>query len=179
MSAADRRSRGQSRRRIRYVDAALQRWIIAVVALEAAAVVLSVAALHWRLNGLIEASLFRVHMAPGPSMAAVLMREGFLLVGVFVAANLVALVLATWVWGRRVGSILGRFTVLTAKSGRLDFSADPQAAPHHELLELAAAWRERERTRLAAVRAEVATLDAAVGPAAAGAALERLGGLLR
>jgi len=167
------------RRLIRYIDAPLQRWLWLVVWLEAAATVACVGFLYWRLNDLIEASLYRVHLGSAASIVPALIHDGFILLLLFLAGNIVALLAATMVWARHVHGIVSEFTSLVEKTHRLDFCADSSEPTRHEVLSLAIQWRAMERERLNAIRQAVAILDAGQSGASTNAeTLKRLRRLL-
>jgi hypothetical protein len=149
------------RRRVRYIDAPLQRWLWLVVVLEVVAAAACVGLLYWRLNGMIEASLYRVHLGSAASIVPALMHDGFMLLLLFIAGNIVALLLATLIWARYVHGIISEFTSLVEKTHQLDFGADSSAPARHEVLSLAIQWRAMERERLEAIRQAVAILSAA------------------
>jgi hypothetical protein len=149
------------RRKIHYVDKTVQKWLLlALVILEAGLVAAMVWLMHWRLSQVIEDNLYRVHLAKAASMLHQLMQEASLLLGIFLLANVVALLVADGIWRRYVNSLLRSFMTLVGKTGRLDFSADPEVSGRHRLLELAATQRARERLRLGAIREQMAGLDA-------------------
>ena len=167
------------RRRIRYIDAPLQRWLWLVLILEIIAAAACVAFLYWRLNGLIEASLYRIHLGAEPSIVPLLLNEGVMLLLLFVGVNIAALFVATYVWTRYVGSIVAEFSTLVEKTRRLDFSSDETSRVRHEVLSKALQWRSTERERLDAINAEVATIVSATSSASAKAeALSHLQRLL-
>jgi hypothetical protein len=146
-------------RRIRYIDRPLQRWLLLVVILEIAAAALAVGVLYWRLDAMIEARLYRIHLGPTEPMVPVLLHEGLTLLFYFLAANAVALFAATVIWGRHVGLIVREFDALVDKTVRLDFTPDAAASRQHEVLGLAARWRERERERLSGIAGEIDRLE--------------------
>jgi hypothetical protein len=88
------------------------------------------------------------------------MQETPLLLGIFLLANVIALLVADGIWRGTINSLLRGFMALIGKTGRLDFSADPAMSGRHRLLDLAGAQRARERRRLAATREQIAKLDA-------------------
>ncbi len=154
------------RRHIHYVDKSLQQWLLAaLVILEAGLVAAMVWLMHWRLSRIIEENLYRVHLAKAAPLLNQLMQEAPLLLGVFMLANVIALLLADGIWRAHVDSLLRSFMTLVGKTGRLDFSADPEMSGRHRLLDLAEAHRVRERNRLAAIREHMAKLDAELSAA--------------
>jgi hypothetical protein len=168
-----------ARRRARYVDAPVQRWLWFVVALEIMAVAASLGFLYWRLDDLMEANLYRAHLGPAPSIVPMLLEQGLKLLLLFIAANSVALWLATRVWARYVGGIVAEFVSLVEKTRQLDFSSDESVPLHHEVLSRAVQWRAKERERLVAIGRELSAIDAAQESTSASAeALHRLRRLL-
>lgn len=150
-------------RKIHYVDAALQKWLlVALVMLETGLVGASVWLLRRHLNAVIEDNLYRMHVAAAAPMMTQLMHEAFLVLGLFVIVNVIALLVAHGIWHRYVYSVLRDFMALVGKTARLDFSPDPDSDRRHEVLALAGTWRARERARLAAIREHLTRLDAGV-----------------
>jgi hypothetical protein len=148
---------------VHYVDRSVQRsLLIAMVALEVVLVAAAIGLAHWHLANSIDASMYRMHAAQaGPTLTR-LAGEGFTVLGVFAAVNLIALMLAAGWWSHHENLVVQDFSGLIAKTRELDFSADPEVLRRHEVLALAAAWRTRERSRFAAIREQVARLEAAV-----------------
>jgi hypothetical protein len=146
------------RRRIRYVDQALQKWLVVAVVLEVGAAAGTVGLLYWRLSALIDENLYRVHLGAASSIVPALLHDGSLLLLAFVGLNVLALLVATVVWGGYVGGILRNFVDVVGKTLRMDFSADTDRQGNHEVLELAAQWRTKERARLAAISEQMAQL---------------------
>ena len=166
------------RRRTRYIDAPLQRWLWLVVALEVVVAAACVGLLYCRLNGVIEANLYRIHFSSVPSIVPVLLHDGFMLLLLFIAGNIIALLVATFIWAYYVHGIVLEFTALVEKTHRLDFCADKSAQARHEVLSRAMQWRAMERERLTAIRQAVARLDAGQSVSANSDALNRLRRLL-
>ncbi len=149
------------RRRIHYVDKSLQTGLmVALVVLEAVLVAGMVWLMHWRLSQIIEENLYRVHLAKAVPVLHQLMQEASVLLGVFILVNIIALLVADGVWGRYVNSLLRSFMTLVGKTGKLDFSADPNMSGRHRLLDLAQAQRARERVRLVAIQEQVVRMEA-------------------
>ncbi len=167
------------RRRTRYIDMPLQRWLWLVVGLEVVVAASCVGFLYWRLNCLIEASLFRVHFSVAPSIIPVLLHDGFMLLLLFIAGNIVALLVATFIWAHYVHGIVSEFASMVKKTRWLDFCADSSVQARHEVLSRAIQWRAMERERLAAIRQAIASLDAEkAGTSTSTDALNRLRRLL-
>lgn len=149
------------RRKMHYVDKTLQKWmLVALVIIEAGLVAGMVWLMHWRLSQIIEETLYRVHLAKAVPILQQLMQEATLLLGIFMLANLIALLVADGIWRGYVNSLLRIFMSLVGKTGRLDFSGDPEMNGRHRLLDLLGTQRVRERRRLAAIREHIAGLDA-------------------
>ena len=170
-------------RRIHYVDARIQQWLLlALVALEAVLTGATVVLVGWRLSAVIEENLYRVHLAEAGRLLDQLIPAALNMFGVFVVVNVIALLVADVIWRYYVGSVVRDFMTLIGKTGKLDFSSDSDAA-RHEVLALAAAWRARERERLAAVRVQVGRLQSGVSAGRAAQsmrdALDKLDELLR
>ncbi len=150
------------RRRQHYVDDSIQRsLIVAMVALEVFLVAVSIWLAHWQLMELIDQSMYRMNVANSGPTLALFAEKGFVVLGLFALANVVALTLAAKIWSYQENLVLRDFAQLIAKTRELDFSTDPQTRRQHQVLALAASWRARERARFAAVRELVTELDAA------------------
>jgi len=151
-----------SRRKIRYIDDTLQKLLlVGLVLLEAGLA----AGLTWvmfrHLTGIVESNLYRVHLAGAAPILNQLRHETLFLLGLFCVANAIVLVLVDFLWRRHVYSILGLFMNLVARTRALDFTADPDTGDRHQLLFLAQAQRERDRTRLWQIREQMSRLEAA------------------
>jgi len=151
------------RRRVHYVDRSIQRWpLVAVVTLEVALAAASTWLAYWRLVYLIDESVYRVHLThTGPTLMR-FAEEGFAVLGLFAVVNVIALAVAAGIWSYRENLVLQDFAGLIGKTQELDFSNDALTQRKRDVLALAAAWRARERTRFAAIREQVAKLEAAV-----------------
>lgn len=166
MSSAPAPADPRRARRIHYVDERIQKWLlVALVVLEVALAGAAVAVLDWRLSGVIEDNLYRVHLAEAEPLLGQLTLAAVNVLGVFVAVNAIAVLAADAIWRYYVNSVVHDFMALIGKTGDLDFSPDPEAT-RHEVLALAAAWRARERARLAEIRVQVGRLDAGVSAGA-------------
>jgi len=148
------------RRKLYYVDETLQKFLlIGLVVLEA----VLAAGLAWmmfrHLNQIIEENLYRVHLADTVPMLAQLMHEALILLGIFGAANLIALVVVDFIWRRYVYSILRLFMQLMGKTYHLDFTVDPEISDQHQILDLAETQRDQDRTRLTAIRNQLSCME--------------------
>lgn len=147
-------------RKSHYVDETLQKFLlVGLVLLEVGLAVGFAWMMYRHLNQIIEESLYRVHLADAVPMLAQLMHEALILLGIFSAANLLALVVVDLIWRRHVSSILRLFMQLMRKTLQLDFTADAAIGDHHQLLDLAAIQREQDRTRLTAIRDQLSRLE--------------------
>lgn len=156
-------SKTHHQRKIHYVDETLQKFLlIGLVVLEAGLA----AGLAWmmfrHLNQIIEANLYRVHLADAVPMLTQLMHEAVILLVIFGAANLIALVLVDFIWRRYVYSILRLFRQLMGKTCQLDFTADPEISDHHQMLDLAETQRDQDRIRLTTIRDQLSRLESAM-----------------
>jgi len=148
------------RRRRRYVDAKLQKGLLAVlVMVETTLVALSLWLVYLHLNKLIEDALYRVHLAKTGPMLPVLLHDVFFIFSIFVVANAAILLAVIGLWCRHVNFITGEFGNLTRKTGKLDFSPDLGIRRKHELLTHTGNWRAKERVRFTRIREEAATLE--------------------
>lgn len=173
----DRRQRGAHRqRRIRYIDETLQKWLlVGLVVLEAGLV----GGLAWlmrrQLNQTIEENLYRVHLAEAGSLLEQLLHQALPLLGIFLLANALALVLVHFVWRRYLNAMLRLFMALVGKTRRLDFSLDPHRTRYrYGLLTLTETQRAKERHRLAAIREQMGQLEAELSAAADPRTVQRI-----
>jgi len=170
MNTISQAARVLHERKIHYVDESIQKALLVGLVLLEVALAAGLAWLMWQhLNKIVEDNLYRIHLADAQPILSQLLQEAARLLGIFVAVNVVALVLVHVLWQRYVQSILLVFKQLMAKSAALDYSADAPARRRHQLLDLVEAQRELDRQRLTAVRALVQQLPA--DPAANSAAV--------
>ena len=149
------------RRHIKYVDSAVQRPLMAaLIALEVLLVIAATLLAYWHLNNQVDESLYRVHITHTGPVWRKLLGQGFWLLGVFAAINLLALAVADALWSRRENAVIADFGAIIAKTQVLDFSADNTTGDHHAVIDLAHNWRNHERKRFTAVREQVAKLEA-------------------
>lgn len=171
-----------ARRKIHYVDHAIQKWLLmALVVMELALVGAALWLLYHQLSAVVEANLYRIHHSDSQQIFPVLLKNSLYVLAGLIAANVVALVLADRIWGRYVNGIIRAFHGLLNRTEALDFMGDErEAARNHQVIELALSWRETERVRCRKIREASAGLDAALDfsdPAvreATRSALERL-----
>jgi hypothetical protein len=164
------------RRRIRLVDHALQKSLLAaLVLMEATLAAASLWVLYRALAAAVEQNLYRVHFAGSVDMLSLLVGEGMQVLGAMLAVNVAALLAAHWIWGGYVNAILNQLGVLVEAAHRLDFSPRPASLVDHAVLEQALRWRAAEALHLAQTRARIAALPprlpAQAPPRAAAAAL--------
>lgn len=140
------------RRHIFYVDGSIQGpLLMALVILEITLLASATWIAYEHLNSMIDDSLYRVHITEtGPIWKRLAVAGGWMLAG-FAAINLVALLIAEWMWSRRENSITQGFNQLTSKTRGLDFSRDVPTQPTHRVLALTLSWRARERDRFLAI----------------------------
>jgi len=160
--------RGRHRRRIRYIDVSIQKWLlVGLVVIEIGFVVGMAWLMYRHLNQTIEYNLYRAHLAAAAPLLDQLLHAAWPLLGMYLVANALVLLLAHVIWRGYLNSLLSRFMALIDKTGRLDFSADAKASPDsHELLMLTGTQRTRERQRLAAIREQMMKLDSEVSASA-------------
>ncbi len=168
------------RRRIHYVDEAIQKWMLAaLVTIETTLSGAAVWLMHWRLSEVIEQNLYRVHVSVSVPLLSQLLQETYLLLAMFLMINLILLLAAQAIWARYVDCVLLDFSALIDRTRQLDFTSDPQAV-RHEVVDLAKSWRARERERLAGVRQQMSGLAALVAAGGdAGQARDTIGRLRR
>lgn len=149
-------------RSIQYIDQALQKWLlVALVALEVLILAGAGAILYFRLDALVEESLYRVHLAGQPSMLSVLLEESLLIVVGLIAINLFALFVADRVWARHVRGILVALRKLLTSVRNLDLREEAVAEilPKHEVLRVGLTWHRAERARHLALGESIAALE--------------------
>jgi hypothetical protein len=151
---------GRHRRKLRYVDEALQKFLlIGLVALESGLAAGLAWMMYRRLDRIVQDNLFRVHLADAGPVLGQLVHEAIILLAVFAVANLLVVLLVEIVWRRHVHSITRLFGRLMDKTARLDFTADPEIGDAHQVVHLAASQRAQDRTRLAEIRRQLSRLD--------------------
>jgi hypothetical protein len=150
------------RRHIFYVDRSIQRPFIAgLVLVEVALVVIAIAVAYWRLNVVIDESLYRVHVTEFGPVWMRLAKEAAWILGAFAAINMVVLVIVESISSRFERLVLEDLGQLIRKTEQLDFSADGDNRQTHDVLKLALTWRDKERARFAAVRRQLNELNEA------------------
>ncbi|HEX8962890.1 MAG TPA: hypothetical protein VF801_07785 [Rhodocyclaceae bacterium] len=132
-----------------------------MVIMETIVVATSLCLLYRYMNGIIDDSLYRVHLTEATPLWQLLMKAAAAALGAFVVANGVFLLIAVAVWGRYVNSIMARFMAAVRHAGKLDFRFKPAAAHRHEVMALTEMWLSQERRRIGAIRDEIARLEAA------------------
>lgn len=152
------------RRHIFYVDRAIQRpFIVGLVLVEVALVVIAIAVAYWRLNVVIDESLYRVHITEFGPVWMRLAKEAAWILGAFAAINMLVLVVVESISSRFERLVLEDLGALIRKTEHLDFSADSGDRNTHEILTLALAWREKERARFVAVRDQLDQMKVVFG----------------
>lgn len=137
-------------RKLHYVDHALQKWLlIALVILEVLILAAAGAVLYFRLHGVVEDSLYRVHLAGQPPMLTVLLKESLVILAGLVAVNLLALLVADRIWAHYVGGIVAALRSLLTSVQKLDLREERllHIAPRHEVLSVGLQWHRAERER--------------------------------
>ena len=148
------------RRRIIYVDGAVQKWLlIALVAFEVILVSVALWLLYLQLQSMVEANLYRIHFSDKPNVDPVLVKNMLFGLGGLIGINIAVLLVVDWFWSRHVNMILQPFTQLLSKVEVLDFSEDIAVAEQHKVVEIAHVWRNNERLRLFKLRSEIAKLE--------------------
>ncbi len=172
--------RARPRRRVRYIDQAIQRGLlIALVLMEVALVAVSTWLMDLRLHQLLEESLYRSHFAGSPLGFGSLLKEGGLMMGAFVLVNLVALIAADAVWASYVNGVLSGLRARLRRVAQLDFTPQAPGSVEHPVLALSERWIEAERRRLVQVRTLIEKLAArAPDPEAMRGLVEELRGVL-
>ncbi len=148
------------RRKTRYIDHVLQKWmLIAFVSLEVIVLSIGGAILYSALNAVVDADLYRIHFVDQRSMLSALLKESMVILGWMGAANIVALVVADRIWAYYVNDILGTLRGLLSRTRDLDLAADVELPRSHKAVALALAWRDVERDRQRALHESLALID--------------------
>mgnify|MGYP000179711762 CR=1 FL=1 len=149
-------------RRIRYIDESIQLWLlVALVTMEIVLVVSSLTILHFRLDAVIEDSLYRVHLAAQPPMLQLLVTATLHVLGWTLLWNIVALVAADHIWVRHIRAITIPFQALVTRMAALEFDQEDGMSDQHRVSILAKAWFFSEKWRLDDLRNTLHELDAA------------------
>lgn len=149
-------------RRIRYIDESIQLWLlVALVVMEIVLVISSLTILHFRLDAVIEDSLYRVHLAAQPPMLHLLVTATLHVLGWTLFWNIAALVAADHIWVRHIRTITIPFQALVTRMAALEFDRDDGMSDHHRVSILAKAWFFSEKWRLDDLRNTLHELDAA------------------
>jgi hypothetical protein len=141
------------RRHIFYVDRTIQRpFIAALVLVEIALIVIAIAVAYWRLDVVVDETLYRVHITEFGPVWMRLAEEAAWILGAFAAINIFVLAVVESIGSRFERLVLEDFRQLMRKTECLDFSVDAVDGQTHDVLKLALVWREKERSRFVAVR---------------------------
>ena len=151
------------RRKIHYVDETIQKFLLIGLVLLETGLAAGLAWMMFRhLNQIIDDNLYRIHLADTAPILTQLIHEAIVLLGIFTASNLVALVLVDFIWRRYIYSILRFFKQLMEKTYKLDFTDDPKISNRHQILDLAETQRDQDRIRLTAIREQLPRLEPAM-----------------
>lgn len=154
--------RGNPRRKIHYVDETLQKFFLTGLVLLEAGLAAGLTWLMWQhLNQVVDDNLYRVHLADAAPILLQLARQALVLLGIFFAVNVLALVLVDLVWRAYVNTILRHFMHLMGKTAALDFTRDAPNPQRHQVLDLAESQRDKERQRLTEIRTRLSLLPSA------------------
>lgn len=149
----------QNRRRIHYVDHTLQKWLLlALVVMETVLVSLAIWSLYKALNTIIDEDMYRVHYSGDTQLLPLLIREGSVVLGWMLLANLTALFVANRIWVNFVQGILKKLTRLMQASQNLEFTHQNTVHGNHTVLEKARTWCDAQAQRLANRRALILSL---------------------
>jgi hypothetical protein len=144
------------RRHIFYVDRSIQRpFIAALVLVEITLVAIAIAVAYWRLNVVIDESLYRVHITEFGPVWMRLAKEAAWILGAFAAVNILSLVVVESIGSQFERLVLKDLGRLNRKIEHLDFSVDAGERNTHDVLTLALVWRAKERSRFVAVRRQL------------------------
>lgn len=157
-----------NRRRIHYVDHALQKWLLlALIVMEAALVSMAIWVLYRALNTVIDEEMYRVHYSGHNQVLPLLIKEGSVVLGWMLLANALALLAADRLWAVLVNGILRQLRQLMHASQNLDFRVQDGIYNNHAALEQGLTWRQAQTRRLAARRAMIESLPDALPTSAA------------
>lgn len=162
MNTPTPKRRGPPRRKLHYVDETLQKFFLSGLVLLEAALAAGLTWLMWQyLNQVVDDNLYRVHLADTPPILLQLAQQALVLLGIFFAVNVLALVLVDLIWRAYVNHILGHFMQLMGKTAALDFTSDLPNPQRHQVLDLAESQRDKERQRLTEIRTRLSLLPTA------------------
>ncbi len=151
--------RASPRRKMHYVDETLQKFFLTGLVLLEAGLAAGLTWLMWQhLNQVVDDNLYRVHLADAAPILLQLARQALVLLGIFFAVNVLALVLVDLVWRAYVNTILRHFMHLMGKTAALDFTSDQPNPQRHQVLDLAESQRDKERQRLTEIRTRLSLL---------------------
>lgn len=140
-------------RKIRYIDERIQFWLLAaLVVMEIVLVASSLTILHYRLDAVIEENLYRVHLSAQPPMIHLLVTATLHVLGWTLFWNVVALLLADWIWTRHVRAITTPFYALMKRMAALRFDLEDGMSDLHRVAILAKSWYFTEKFRLSELR---------------------------
>ena len=111
------------RRRIRYVDHVIQKWLlVALVILESALIGVAMWALYRALSDAVEENLYRVHFSENAGVLQRFLMEGMRILVVIGIVNVIAIVAADRIWAAYVRRIVRRLDGMVEAAQKLDFS---------------------------------------------------------
>lgn len=159
------------KRRIYYVDENVQKGLlISLLAIEILLIVGTIAMLYLQMDSVVEDSLYRVHLSDNRANIYLPLLKIALngLIGI-VVINVLMLWIASWMWERRVKTIVKPFRYLADKVEAMDFSEDAEIPVPHKVVDLMLEWRRTMREHLLKLRAEINKLESLGDLSGAGA----------
>lgn len=167
----------QYRRHTHYLDHTLQKWLLlTLIAMEAILVSLAIWALYKALGTIIDEEMYRIHYSASTQLLPLLIKEGAVLLGWMLLANVLALLAADRIWAFFVHGILKKLALLMLASQNLDFTNHDGIRSNHTVLEQALTWRSTEAQLLQKRRGIISSLPHTL-PASAEARAELAAGL--
>jgi hypothetical protein len=162
-----------NRRRIRYVDHVLQKWLlVALVVLETVLTAAAIWGLYRALGAIADENMYRIHLSPDANIWRRFLMEGAAILGGTGVVNFFALVIADRVWAGYVKRILQALDSVVDAVRQLDFRTG-KVKRSHAVLDQAIRWHRAGAARLGRlhhmVRKLPATLPASPGERAAAA----------
>lgn len=149
------------RRRIRYVDHMIQKWLlVALVVMESALIAIAMWALYRALSDAVEENLYRIHFSADAGVLPRFFTEGVRILLVIGVVNVAAIVAADRIWAAYVHRIVRQLDGMVHAAQQLDFSAQREQGAHHAVLEQARTWRAEQADRLRKLRATTRLLPA-------------------
>lgn len=148
-----------NRRRTRYVDHVIQKWmLVALVVMESTLIAIAMWALYRALGAIIDDSMYRIHHAEDMRLLPRFLIEGVKILAGIGVINLLAIIAADRIWAAYVYGIVQRLDALIEATRKLDLSEKPHIRSSHAVLDQALQWRRAEAERLRRIGNDIRAL---------------------